>query len=96
MITIPRTSSAVLRALRWSVVALALGISGVPSSLRAEDSLATVAKSYFDKAIDAAKSVISGEEAEEESTEIVVDPDEAAREAALTAGKAAIFLTEGN
>lgn len=96
MITIPRVSPAVLRALRWSVVALVLEISGVPSPLRAEDSLASVAKSYFDKAIDAAKAMISGEEAEEGSVEIIVDPDEVAREEALAAGKAAIFLTEGN
>jgi hypothetical protein len=77
-------------------VAWVLGICGLFSPVRAEDSLATVAKSYFDKAIDAAKAMISGEEAGDESAEIVVDPDEVAREAALTAGKAAIFLTEGN
>lgn len=96
MIVIPRVSPAVLRALRWSVLALALGPGGILSPLRAEDSLASVAKTYFEKAIDAAKSMISGEESEEESAEIVVDPDEVAREAALAAGKAAIFFTEGN
>jgi hypothetical protein len=71
-------------------------MGGVPSPLRAEDSLASVAKSYFEKAIDAAKAMVSGEDAEEGAVEIIVDPDEVAREAALAAGKAAIFLTEGN
>jgi hypothetical protein len=96
MITIPRVSPVVLRALRWGVLALVLGMGGIFSPLLAEDSLASVARSYFDKAIDAAKAMISGEESGEESTEIIVDPDEVAREEALAVGKAAIFLTEGN
>lgn len=96
MIAISHLPTAIPRALRWSVAAMVLGMGGIPSPLRAEDSLASVAKSYFEKAIDAAKAMVSGEESEEGAVEIIVDPDEVAREAALAAGKAAIFLTEGN
>lgn len=95
MIAILRVPPVISRALRWSLLALTLGIGGVPSSLRAEDSLASMAKTYFQKAVDAAKSAISGEAVVDESAEAAVDADQIALEAALTVGKAEIFLTEG-
>ena len=75
---------------------LALGLCLLAGPARTEESLASIAKSYFQKAIDAAKSAISGEETEDEGAEIFEDPDQIALEAALAAGKAEIFLTQGN
>ena len=84
------------------VILLSVSILSSPP-LRAEEtaeeitekeSFASVARSYFDKAVGATKSLFKEEEVEEDTTP-AVDPDELAREAALATAKEAIVLAEG-
>ena len=84
------------------VILLSVSILSSPP-LRAEEtaeeitekeSFASVARSFFDKAVGATKSLFKEEEVEEDTTP-AVDPDELAREAALATAKEAIVLAEG-
>lgn len=97
MIPVQRFFSAICRVPRWSravaILTFASGWSPLPAE--EEKSIASVAKSYFEKAVEAAKSIVTGEEAEEASTDPAVDPEQLALDAALTAAKSEIFLTDG-
>ena len=66
-----------------AILTFASGWSPLPAE--EEKSIASVAKSYFEKAVEAAKSIVTGEEAEEASTDPAVDPEQLALDAALTA-----------
>ena len=59
-----------------------------------DESFTSIAKSYFEKAVGAAKGLFKDEEIEEEGTP-AVDPDEVALEAALAEAKGAILHSEG-
>ncbi|MCB1205479.1 MAG: hypothetical protein KDN18_14555 [Verrucomicrobiae bacterium] len=82
------------RAVRWGSLCVLLSLA---TSLRAEDSLASLTKSFFEKAVASAKEIVTGEKASEseEAGSEHADPDEAAREAVLAEARDAIFHEEG-
>lgn len=81
---------------RASLGALVLASFLSASTLPAEDSLASLTKSFFEKAIASAKEIVTGEKAEgpEEAAE-GENPEETARENAVSKARDAIFLEEG-
>jgi hypothetical protein len=76
-------------------VVCAIGLFSNVATARAENSFASIARSYFDKALDAAKAMVKSGESRGDNAAISDDPEEAALESALAAGKSEIFLTKG-
>jgi hypothetical protein len=69
----------------------------VPAGAAEDESLGAVAKSYFEKAIRSAKSLVSGKETEEEESAAAAaeESEEAVLEKAVKAATAQIFHKEG-
>lgn len=85
----------------WQRFAALLGLVcgwflSAPPSPAEDESLGAVAKSYFEKAISSAKSLVSGKESEEPEVAATEDSEEAVLEKALKAATAEIFHKEGS
>ncbi len=93
MVKIPSQSRLIRSSARISarlVLLLVLGWGWLGQPVRGDDqSFASVAKSYLERAVGTAKNLFGGKK--EASPPANVDPDEAAREKALADAKAAIF-----
>lgn len=81
---------------RTSLGALVLASFLPLSSLTAEDSLASLTKSFFEKAIASAKEMVTGEKAEDPADAAEGEnPEETAREKVVSETRDAIFHDEG-
>lgn len=81
-------------------IAAALGLACgwfflLPGNAADEESLGSMAKSYFEKAIASAKSLVSGSEPSAEEVALTQESEEAALEKALKAATLEIFHKEG-